>query len=90
MNTRLGTCKGADAAVVSLAQVVLERAGAEAETPMPGYTHLQRAQPVTLGHHLLAWAEMLERDRARFAFAAQQAAPSPLGAGALAATTLPM
>ena len=50
-------------------------------TPMPGYTHLQRAQPVTLGHHLLAWAEMLERDRARFAFAAAQAAPSPLGAG---------
>ena len=43
----------------------------EAETPMPGYTHLQRAQPVTLGHHLLAWSEMLERDRARFAFAAR-------------------
>src|SRR5439155_25156355 len=63
-------CKGADAAVVSLAQVVLERAGAEAETPMPGYTHLQRAQPVTLGHHLLAGVEMLERDRARVAFAA--------------------
>ena len=41
----------------------------EAETPMPGYTHLQRAIPVTLGHHLLAWVEMLERDRARFAFA---------------------
>jgi argininosuccinate lyase len=57
---------------------------------MPGYTHLQRAQPVTLGHHLLAWAEMLERDRARFAFAAQQAAPSPLGAGALAGSTLPL
>ena len=57
---------------------------------MPGYTHLQRAQPVTLGHHLLAWAEMLERDRARFAFAAAQAAPSPLGAGALAGSTLPL
>ena len=42
----------------------------EAETPMPGYTHLQRAQPVTVGHHLLAWVEMLERDRARFRFAA--------------------
>ena len=55
---------------------------------MPGYTHLQRAQPVTLGHHLLAWVEMLERDRARFAFAAAQAAPSPLGAGALAGSTL--
>jgi argininosuccinate lyase len=57
---------------------------------MPGYTHLQRAQPVTLGHHLLAWVEMLERDRARFAFAAAQARPSPLGAGALAGSTLPL
>jgi argininosuccinate lyase len=57
---------------------------------MPGYTHLQRAQPVTVGHHLLAWVEMLERDRARFAFAAAQAAPSPLGAGALAGSTLPL
>ena len=57
---------------------------------MPGYTHLQRAIPVTLGHHLLAWVEMLERDRARFAFAAAQAAPSPLGAGALAGSTLPL
>jgi argininosuccinate lyase len=83
-------CKEADAAVASFAQVVLERAGVEAETPMPGYTHLQRAQPVTLGHHLLAWVEMLERDRARFAFAAGQAAPSPLGAGALAGSTLPL
>jgi argininosuccinate lyase len=55
---------------------------------MPGYTHLQRAQPVTLGHHLLAWCEMLRRDRARFAFAAAHAAPSPLGAGALAGSTL--
>ena len=57
---------------------------------MPGYTHLQRAQPVTLGHHLLAWVEMLERDRARFAFARSQATPSPLGAGALAGSTLPL
>ena len=44
-------------------------AEAEAETPMPGYTHLQRAQPVTVGHHLLAWVEMLDRDRARFRLA---------------------
>jgi argininosuccinate lyase len=55
---------------------------------MPGYTHLQRAQPVTVGHHLLAWVEMLERDRARFAFAAAQSEPSPLGSGALAGSTL--
>ena len=55
---------------------------------MPGYTHLQRAQPVTLGHHLLAWVEMLDRDRTRFAAAAEAAAESPLGAGALAGSTL--
>ena len=60
----------------------------EAETSMPGYTHLQRAIPVTVGHHLLAWVEMLERDRARFAFAGDQASASPLGAGALAGSTL--
>jgi argininosuccinate lyase len=70
------------------ARVVLEQAEEEAETPMPGYTHLQRAQPVTVGHHLLAWVEMLDRDRRRFRFAREQAAPSPLGAGALAGSTL--
>src|SRR5207248_2611014 len=48
----------------------------------------QRASPVTVGHHLLAWAEMLDRDRARFAFARGQAEPSPLGAGAVAGSTL--
>jgi argininosuccinate lyase len=83
-------CVQADEALVAFAHTVLERAGDEAETPMPGYTHLQRAQPVTLGHHLLAWGEMLERDRARFAFARGQAEPSPLGAGALAGSTLPL
>ncbi len=83
-------CADADAALVAFAGAILARAGDEADTAMPGYTHLQRAQPVTLGHHLLAWAEMLERDRARFAFAAAQAAPSPLGAGALAGSTLPL
>jgi argininosuccinate lyase len=69
---------------------VLDRAEAHAETLMPGYTHLQRAQPVTLGHHLLAWVEMLDRDRDRFTLAASHAEPSPLGAGALAGTTLPL
>jgi argininosuccinate lyase len=83
-------CAEADAALAAFAQAILDRAEAEAETPMPGYTHLQRAQPITLGHHLLAWVEMLERDRVRFAFAAAQAAPSPLGAGALAGSTLPL
>jgi argininosuccinate lyase len=80
----------AEKEIRAFARALLDRAEAEAETPMPGYTHLQRAQPVTLGHHLLAWVEMLERDRARFAFAAAQAAPSPLGAGALAGSTLPL
>ena len=83
-------CAEADGALVSFAAAILERAAAEATTPMPGYTHLQRAQPVTFGHHLLAWVEMLERDRARFAFAGAQAQPSPLGAGALAGSTLPL
>ncbi len=81
-------CAEADAAIVAFAETILDRAEADAETPMPGYTHLQRAQPVTVGHHLLAWVEMLERDRRRFAAAAAQAAPSPLGAGALAGSTL--
>jgi argininosuccinate lyase len=81
-------CAEADVALAAFARAILGRAGAEAATPMPGYTHLQRAQPVALGHHLLAWVEMLERDRARFAFARAQAEPSPLGAGALAGSTL--
>ena len=83
-------CAEASEAIRAFADVVLDRAAAEAETPMPGYTHLQRAQPITVGHHLLAWVEMLERDLARFAFAAAQAEPSPLGAGALAGSTLPL
>ena len=83
-------CADADAALVRLAGAILDRAEAETATAMPGYTHLQRAQPVTLGHHLLGWVEMLERDRARFAFASAQATPSPLGAGALAGSTLPL
>jgi len=81
-------CADADEGLAAFAGAILEQAEREAETPMPGYTHLQRAQPVTAGHHLLAWVEMLERDRARFRFAAGQAAPSPLGAGALAGSTL--
>ena len=81
-------CAEADRALVAFASAILEHAAADAATPMPGYTHLQRAQPITLGHHLLAWSEMLERDRARFAFAGVQAQPSPLGSGALAGSTL--
>jgi argininosuccinate lyase len=76
--------------IAELAGAVLDRATEDAETPMPGYTHLQRAQPVTVGHHLLAWVEMLERDLTRFAAASAAAAGSPLGAGALAGSTLPL
>jgi argininosuccinate lyase len=81
-------CDEAVAAIEAFAHAVLDRAEEEAETPMPGYTHLQRAQRVTVGHHLLAWTEMLDRDRARFRFADVQAQPSPLGAAALAGSTL--
>jgi len=81
-------CGDARAALTTFARTVLDRGAEEATTPMPGYTHLQRAQPVTLGHHLHAWTEMLDRDRRRFELAAEQSAPSPLGAGALAGSTL--
>jgi argininosuccinate lyase len=81
-------CNEATASLTAFAHVVLARAEADATTPMPAYTHLQRAIPVTVGHHLLAWVEMLERDRDRFAFAHDQALPSPLGSGAVAGSTL--
>jgi argininosuccinate lyase len=86
----LDACAEAKAGIEALVGGVLDRAEGGAATVMPGYTHLQRAQPVTLGHHLLAWVEMLDRDRDRFALAASHAASSPLGAGALAGTTLPL
>ena len=75
---------GLDAALRSLARALVERAAAESDTVMPGYTHLQRAQPVSLAHHLLAHVEALRRDRVRAAEARERAAVSPLGAGALA------
>jgi argininosuccinate lyase len=81
-------CADAVAGIEALALVLIDRAEQEAHTPLPGYTHLQRAQPVTVGHHLLAWVEMLDRDRRRFRFAADAARPSPLGAAALAGSTL--
>ena len=84
----LDACAEVRDAIDAFALVVLSFAESEADTVMPGYTHLQRAQPVTLGHHLLAWVEMLDRDRTRFAAAADAASESPLGAGALAGSTL--
>ena len=70
--------------------VLIERAEEHAETLMPGFTHLQTAQPVTLGHHLLAYVEMLGRDRGRFADARRRLNESPLGAAALAGTGFPI
>ncbi len=74
----------AQTAITGLMGTLLARAEEHLDWPMPGYTHLQRAQPVYLGHHLLAYFWMLARDRARFAFAERQAGVLPLGAGALA------
>jgi argininosuccinate lyase len=71
-------------------RALLAVAGANRDVLIPGYTHLQRAQPVLLSHHLLAWLEMLDRDRARLADVAAHANWCPLGAGALAGTTLPI
>src|SRR5208282_2928008 len=65
-------------------------AGRHVEPAMPGYTHRQRAQPVSLAHHVLAYVEMLDRDRERFSQALERTDVMPLGAGALAATTLPI
>ena len=70
--------------VVALQRTLLERAGDAGTAYLPGYTHLQRAQPVYLGHHLLAYLWMLERDAIRFGFAARSTMPMPLGSGALA------
>src|SRR2546423_4526104 len=76
--------------VAAVVDALATRALAHAGWIMPGYTHLQRAQPVTLGHHLLAHAEPLLRDAARFRHAYEAAGAMPLGSGALAATTLPL
>ena len=84
----IDACDEAREEIDALALVTLSFAETEAETLMPGYTHLQRGQPVTFGHHLLAWVEMLERDRTRFDAAHEAATPSPLGAGAVAGSTL--
>jgi argininosuccinate lyase len=71
-------------AVTALMAALVDAAERHLDWPLPGYTHLQRAQPVYLSHHLLAYVWMLERDRARLRFAAEQTAALPLGAGALA------
>ncbi|MBI5693486.1 MAG: argininosuccinate lyase [Verrucomicrobia bacterium] len=83
-------CAVLQEAVKGAERALLAQAEANREILIPGYTHLQRAQPVFLAHHLLAWLEMLERDRARFGAVAAQANWCPLGAGAMAGTTLPI
>jgi argininosuccinate lyase len=79
-----------DAAILDLARALVERAAEEVDTLMPGYTHLQRAQPISLAHHLLAHVEAFRRDRARVAEARERTATSPLGAGALAGAPYPL
>ena len=79
----IGLVRGLRAALIKVAR-------ANVETVMPGYTHLQRAQPVSLAHHLLAYVEMFARDRERLEQALERTAVMPLGAGALAGSTLPI
>ncbi|WP_339645961.1 argininosuccinate lyase [uncultured Pelagibacterium sp.] len=78
------------AQVETLQKVLVEKAEAEAGTVMPGFTHLQSAQPVTFGHHMLAYVEMLERDKGRLLDARARLNESPLGAAALAGTSFPI
>ncbi|HSQ96113.1 MAG TPA: argininosuccinate lyase [Croceibacterium sp.] len=79
-----------DAGLEALEKALVTRAGEHAESIMPGFTHLQTAQPVTLGHHLMAYYEMLWRDRSRFADARKRLNECPLGSAALAGTGFPI
>jgi argininosuccinate lyase len=83
-------CVRFDHALQALQLALVDRAEEHAETIMPGFTHLQVAQPVTLGHHLLAYYEMIKRDRSRFADCAARLNQCPLGAAALAGTSFPI
>ncbi|MEE9357135.1 argininosuccinate lyase [Candidatus Vondammii sp. HM_W22] len=78
------------AEILRLQRALLTVAEREAETILPGFTHLQTAQPITFGHHMLAWFEMLERDRERLADCNKRVNVMPLGAAALAGTTYPI
>jgi argininosuccinate lyase len=79
-----------DAQLAAYQRALAEKALANAATIMPGFTHLQTAQPVTFGHHLLAYVEMAARDRGRFADARRRLNESPLGSAALAGTSFPL
>jgi argininosuccinate lyase len=84
------SCDRATGALAGLMRSLVGQARRHEKTLLPGYTHLQRAQPVSLAHHLLAHVEMLGRDQERFGEVRRRAAISPLGSGALAGTTLPL
>ena len=84
------TIDSVDQALAGYQRALAEKALEHAATVMPGFTHLQVAQPVTLGHHLLAYVEMAARDRGRFADARKRGNFSPLGAAALAGTAFPV
>ncbi len=83
-------CAALSEKIAAAQRAILAAARAHADVLIPGYTHLQRAQPVFLAHHLFAWLEMLQRDRARLADTAARANWCPLGSGAIAGTTLPI
>ena len=80
-------CDGMEDALVGLQSALVERAEQHADTLMPGFTHLQTAQPVTFGHHMMAYFEMFGRDRGRLADCRRRLNECPLGAGALAGTS---
>ncbi len=79
-----------EARLVVFQRALVTKASAHSATVMPGFTHLQTAQPITFGHHLLAYVEMAARDRARFASARMSVNESPLGSAALAGTSFPI
>ncbi len=83
-------CADIVADIDALLEVLVDKADGHLDFLMPGYTHLQRAQPIRLAHHLMAWAEMLDRDRGRLLDAAKRMNESPLGSAALAGTTFPI
>jgi argininosuccinate lyase len=85
-----GAIERLDTAMRELQHALIGRAEAEAATVMPGYTHLQIAQPVTFGHHLMAYVEMIGRDRGRLADCRRRLNLSPLGSAALAGTSFPI
>ena len=83
-------CREMDRALKALQVALVDRADQNADSSMPGFTHLQVAQPVTLGHHLMAYYEMTKRDRSRFSDCARRLNRSPLGSAALAGTSFPI